>query len=43
MQPSLRRSFIEYDADCEFPIQNLPWGVFTTAANVCGPVWTIEQ
>ena len=22
-------SFIKYDADCHFPIQNLPYGVFT--------------
>lgn len=33
MHPTLRRSFIEYDSDCEFPIQNLPWGIFSTADN----------
>lgn len=26
-------SWIEYEATCEFPIQNLPYGVFTTADN----------
>ncbi|XP_071507873.1 fumarylacetoacetase-like [Diadema antillarum] len=26
-------SFIQYGADCQFPIQNLPYGVFSTAAN----------
>ena len=35
MHPTLRRSFIEYDSDCEFPLQNLPWGIFSTADNVC--------
>lgn len=34
MHPSLKRSFIEYDSECEFPLQNLPWGVFSTADNV---------
>ena len=27
-------SFVEYSADCDFPIQNLPYGVFSTAGNV---------
>ncbi|XP_014220060.1 fumarylacetoacetase [Copidosoma floridanum] len=27
------KSFIEYSADCGFPIQNLPYGVFSTAKN----------
>lgn len=31
MQPTTFRSFIEYDVDCEFPLQNLPWGIFSTA------------
>jgi fumarylacetoacetase len=26
-------SFVEYSADCDFPIQNLPYGVFSTAGN----------
>ena len=31
-------SFIEYSADCDFPIQNLPYGIFSTAADVsCAP------
>jgi fumarylacetoacetase len=25
------KSWVEYSADCDFPIQNLPYGVFTTA------------
>lgn len=28
------KSFINYSPDCEFPIENLPYGVFTTADNV---------
>ena len=27
-------SFVQYSADCDFPIQNLPYGVFTSAGNV---------
>eukprot|EP00002_Diphylleia_rotans_P037575 TRINITY_DN840_c0_g1_i1.p1 TRINITY_DN840_c0_g1~~TRINITY_DN840_c0_g1_i1.p1 ORF type:complete len:433 (+),score=87.90 TRINITY_DN840_c0_g1_i1:637-1935(+) len=30
---STLRSFVEYDATCDFPIQNIPYGVFSTAAN----------
>jgi fumarylacetoacetase len=30
--PALR-SFIDVPVDCDFPIQNLPYGVFSTAAN----------
>lgn len=36
---SLVKSFIQYDQDCEFPIQNLPYGVFSPAIDVaprCG-------
>ena len=28
------KSFIEYSAQCEFPIQNLPYGVFSTSDDV---------
>lgn len=28
------KSFIEYSAQCEFSIENLPYGVFSTADNV---------
>lgn len=27
------KSFIEYDAACDFPIENLPYGVFSTASD----------
>ncbi|MCW5940696.1 MAG: fumarylacetoacetase [Fimbriimonadaceae bacterium] len=29
--PLDRRSWVDYEADCEFPIQNLPYGIFSTA------------
>lgn len=28
------KSFVEYDPDCEFPIENLPYGIFSTRDNV---------
>lgn len=28
------KSFIEYSSQCEFPIQNLPYGIFSTTENV---------
>ena len=31
-------SFIEVSAECHFPIQNLPYGIFSTASNVRGRV-----
>ncbi|XP_076240373.1 fumarylacetoacetate hydrolase [Calliopsis andreniformis] len=27
------KSFVEYSSECEFPIENLPYGVFSTASN----------
>lgn len=27
-RPTTLMSWVEYNADCEFPIQNLPYGVF---------------
>ncbi|XP_076167290.1 fumarylacetoacetate hydrolase [Ptiloglossa arizonensis] len=27
------KSFVEYTSDCDFPIENLPYGVFSTASN----------
>ncbi|CAB3370795.1 Hypothetical predicted protein [Cloeon dipterum] len=31
--PDKMKSFISYPSDCEFPIENLPYGVFSTDAN----------
>ena len=31
MAATLLTSWIDYDADCEFPIQNIPFGVFIPA------------
>lgn len=28
------KSFIEYSQDCEFPIENLPYGLFSTEGKV---------
>lgn len=28
------RSYIEYSDDCDFPIENLPYGVFSTIDDV---------
>ncbi len=27
------KSFVQYESDCHFPIQNLPYGIFSTKAN----------
>ncbi len=28
------QSFVNYDSNCEFPIENLPYGIFSTKDNV---------
>ena len=28
------QSFVAVSPDSDFPLQNLPWGIFSTAANV---------
>lgn len=30
----IMKSFVEYSSDCDFPIENLPYGVFSTKNNV---------
>lgn len=33
-RPITMQSFIEYDANSDFPIENLPYGVFSTPSDV---------
>lgn len=33
------KSFVEYSSDCDFPIENLPYGVFSTKNNVSNIIY----
>ena len=39
----VRKSFIEVNRDSHFPIQNLPYGVFSTENNGAPPNWSCNR